>query len=916
MDNEVKIVVTADTSKVKAAQEQTKTEMGNAGAAAGAKFGSELATKADEEIKKRPPVDLPVTGANPIDDAWRAKVQASIKSIAKDAIQIPLTPETAKYREELELAVGELSSAIKQKIPVDTDGADQFKLHVEELAKEVSSEVKAKITVEPVIDETAKATTAAAAGGGGPGGLALAILGGLPIAAPAIGAATGAALLGGLGLGLAGMGAVLAARTPEVVNAANALTTDVRVKFDGLGATLAQPVTQALGTIKTGFDQLEPSIDIALVKSSGNIDKLAQAVVGFAGSAMPGLVNASGRLGPVFDGITSAGKTMGSAVGQSLDSVSQHSVSIGTGFATLGSVAGGALGLITSLTNTLADEFAKHGGQIDQTLKTVETTVSGLAAGAFPAMGQAIGGDLAVINGLLSALGPANQVLGAMGGYALSAYTNVSLLGKLSGPISSASDALKNAGTEGSLFNKVTSGAGEALGKLGNSLPYIGIGLTAVGVAMDLDSQHAQDLAKQSDALASGLEAGGTAAISAREQLAKLGVDAATSTKNMADLESTQKQGTQTAGAYGNMAGSNATKIATQSQAVSDNNKVVTDAVNKYNTYIQSLGAAGQSVDQITGKTEVFANSSQSASSNTAQLKSSMDLLAGSTATADQRIQALQQELAILGDNGLQKAQDYAAKFGSTLDSFGQQMGTAKGAVFSLNGELNTNSERGRDVLTVLEQSQQAWAGQAQAMADAGVSTNGINQALQGNQDQLRGVLRAAGLTAPQIQALIAKYGLIPKNITTNVHADTSDALGKVDGMIRYINGLRASIRVDAFGNTSALNFGGGRTASATGGVIGSHAYGGISGAATGMASSAGLTWVGEQGPELVSLPIGSTVTPNSNANSLLQRDGGQAPVINSEFRVTGDVDTALAKVIMLLIRDGKIQIRQQYVQR
>jgi hypothetical protein len=52
------------------------------------------------------------------------------------------------------------------------------------------------------------------------------------------------------------------------------------------------------------------------------------------------------------------------------------------------------------------------------------------------------------------------------------------------------------------------------------------------------------------------------------------------------------------------------------------------------------------------------------------------------------------------------------------------------------------------------------------------------------------------------------------------------------------------------------------------------YAHGGIKGAASGMVAG-GLTWVGEQGPELVSLPTGSTVHSNGDSKRMASDMGG-----------------------------------------
>lgn len=737
------------------------------------------------------------------------------------------------------------------------------------------------------------------------------ILAGMPLA----GAAAGAALVGGFGVGLVALGVTLAARTEQVQAQAKAFGNDLHTTAAEWGQELAQPVTQGLQIIQGGFDQLKPAISTSLGNAAPDIRILSQSVVDLATGAMPGLEAASGRLIPVFNGVDAAAKQIGASTGQAVDVVSQHSVQIGTAIDQVGQVVGSLERTAAPLLGDLADVFAHTGGTLVSTLDTVGSVIDGVAHTALPALGGGIQADLAVIQGLVGALGPASSLLGVFGGTALSAYMNVSLLGKLQGPISSTATSLENAGTKGTFFGDTTTKIAGGLKKVGDGLPIVGVGLALIGTAMDLDSQHANDLADASDKWAAGLEAGGAQAVQVRAQM-----DAARKAnddyvKSMADLEATQTQGTQTAGQYGDMAGSNARQIADLSQKVDDNKQKAADALAKYNDWAAKMGLTAITAAQLNGTVDILSASTQSASSNTSQLRADMDVLNTAADTADQKIKALSDSLAILGDHGMQKAQDYAAQFGTALDGFSQQIDTAKGSVFGLNGELDTNSAKGRDVLQVLEQSQQSWAGQAQSMADAGQSTAQINATLQTNRDRLAGVLEQAGLTQGQVQALLDTYGLIPANISTNVHADTSSASDAVTSLVQWINGMRAVVHVDTV--TGAVqSFGGNsinsRAASASGGVTS------FPGAATGMALPGGLRIVGEQGAEVIRDAVGATVVPRSGVDKAITdamaQGGGQGPPQALQMVFSGDLDTMFASAFMNACRQGKIRIYPQFL--
>lgn len=137
----------------------------------------------------------------------------------------------------------------------------------------------------------------------------------------------------------------------------------------------------------------------------------------------------------------------------------------------------------------------------------------------------------------------------------------------------------------------------------------------------------------------------------------------------------------------------------------------------------------------------------------------------------------------------------------------------------------------------------------------------------------------AAAAKAAQIKSL---YAQIPRSISSTFSAQTNAALQNIKTLQAYVNALHGkSISVDVYqslhGSLGPLQYSHG----ATGGVPGM-ASGGISGMAAGGVGMgfAGLgggrkTLVGEQGPELVNLPFGSSVTPAGGTAAALAAGGG-----------------------------------------
>ncbi|WP_143671750.1 phage tail protein [Streptomyces caniscabiei] len=72
--------------------------------------------------------------------------------------------------------------------------------------------------------------------------------------------------------------------------------------------------------------------------------------------------------------------------------------------------------------------------------------------------------------------------------------------------------------------------------------------------------------------------------------------------------------------------------------------------------------------------------------------------------------------------------------------------------------------------------------------------------------------------------------------------------------------------------------------------AIGGKAAGGIIGAAAGGGPRGGLTWVGEQGPELVRLPYGSMVHSNPDSRRMAAAGGGQPIIVHQTIELDGRV--------------------------
>lgn len=94
------------------------------------------------------PVVVPVVAANPITDAWRSQVSASIRSISSDAVKIPVGADTAAFREQVLAQIAELSD-IRENVPLEVANGPEFQAAVMEQAQALSEQVKVVIDVDP-----------------------------------------------------------------------------------------------------------------------------------------------------------------------------------------------------------------------------------------------------------------------------------------------------------------------------------------------------------------------------------------------------------------------------------------------------------------------------------------------------------------------------------------------------------------------------------------------------------------------------------------------------------------------------------------------------------------------------------------------------------------------------------------------
>lgn len=213
------------------------------------------------------------------------------------------------------------------------------------------------------------------------------------------------------------------------------------------------------------------------------------------------------------------------------------------------------------------------------------------------------------------------------------------------------------------------------------------------------------------------------------------------------------------------------------------------------------------------------------------------------------------------------------------------------------NHSLDENTKKGRANREALS----GLAGALNANYEAYVKVNGAGSdataVANANYKAFIKTATGAGVAAGDAANLARKLGLIPPKKETKINANTHDAAGRLAALQDQIGGIHGktiSFHVSVTG-TERLNALGNR-------IGGYKASGGISGSANG-ASASGLTWVGEQGPELIPLPAGSRVWSAGDSARMANRAGGGSGTTTIIFKPVPGAGNDLINALFETIR-------------
>lgn len=766
-----------------------------------------------------------------------------------------------------------------------------------------------------------KAGQAAGSGfGGGMSPLIMAAFAGVAVAGPAlVVGALGAAMVGVVGLALAGNATMMASYKQ--------LATDAKTVAEQAAAPLAASMHAAVVQLDTDVKAMKPALTGLFSAAGPEIASVTQGLSHLVSDMLPGLTTALTKGQPMVEAFAHSLGPLGHDVGQFFANLSANANVTGAGLESVLGVLGHTVSTLGTVINSASTAISADLLAIDPVLNTVLGAVQKISTPAV--VGGLVGafGAMKLDPMLASGLKSASEGLGGM---ASKAALSEGVLGKTEGTLKGLSGA---AGGAASFF---AGPWGIALGVAGGAVSGL--------IGHMLEARHQFDAVQLSASdLATAIVSDGNAAGQATNSLimhtdaakgltdaaARAGISiqqfVAASTGDKAAQEQVTKAVNEHAVAMFKDAkarGDDVVDIAKQLEA----NFQLTATMQKQSQQVTDAIDKQKALDQAT----MALNNTQKVFNATLDA-SYVKLRTTAQTNADTAVAALylgsgQSNLNMQLANSVEAysmAQAGGKAYSGVLDTLNTNMnsllGTEASFTTSLYGltnavkangvSLDVNTEKGALNVTAVTHIATAAQKAAEAMYENEYNTKGAttayndaNAMLATSKARFIAAADAAGFNKAQVAALANELFNLPTSVGTVIHADTGPALASLASLLYRINTSSGTVSVYTNASGQVGSSRGGSKAQATGGIVGA-----ASGGARGS-----LTWVGEQGPELLDLPYGSTVTPNSNVSSLVEAGGRGWGGDGGEMKISfaGNTDSAFATAFMKLVRTGAIQIK------
>ena len=723
-----------------------------------------------------------------------------------------------------------------------------------------------------------------------------------------VGAATvgPAAILAGVSTAVVGAAALVSQSNAQVAQDTSILGEQVKTALQNAVAPVAGDVDAAINTLEQGVTRVTPELDQLFAAAGPDATELASGLDQLAEGALPGIVSGVRAFAPeMHDVATDLGK-LGQGFGGFVGGLSAGASGSTTAFNALTKSLSELLPdvgqIIGYLSNGLGPAVADVVPVIDGAAKAVTTLTGALSPGEIQAAALAVAG-------LFGAFKIAGMTGAIEEGATFSSF--------LKGTPVAAKDA---EGALTSFASKGVKGLSAALDLATGPLGLVIAGAGVLGSELGKLSGVGDHTTANVDALTSAMADAANGSAKTQGNIDELAnaftfmatgpLHATNGLKSMDDaltkLYQTNPQ--QAASEFGMLSKS------------LEANRVSADQVAKdFPQYTQAVADAklqshllGTETDQLTAGLLLQATTAKTSAQASAQTtlaalgatdgqgKLTLQLYNSLTAYSAATTGASAYQNALTALNGTTQTVDDAQ------NNLAQQMLNAKTS-FKENGySLDLNTQAGIDNRDALSAAAKAITQLGVAQYQATGNIGNANDVIQAQINQFVKNTGATGKNKDAIYQYLESLAKIPPNVTTdvNVNVNTAYAYKQIGSLMNYINSQTGFITI---GTSTGHGFG----AQATGGIVG-----GIGAAASGGVRGS-WTWVGEHGPELLPLSPGTHVmsAPDSQRIAAEAMQGASGSAGGAlELSVAEGSDSAVATMIMRLVRDGKLTIRQKAI--
>lgn len=691
---------------------------------------------------------------------------------------------------------------------------------------------------------------------------------GLPAAA-AIGVAGATASLALLPAAFAVWAVMVASDNDEVSRSFGQLSDTVQSSAGEMANQLNGEVLAATDDLQAAFVRLRPQINAAFAGSRKAVEPLVGAGTDLIENLMPGVVVAINSAQPALLGLRSFAGQTGAGLSDFFTNASKGSEGAQRGFTIFGGTVAlleGRLGtLFANLANGSAGPLTQLHVIVDQvTGAVVDLTDEGSAGISFLAgFGSSAVGTVTILRGLLGVLDLLPPGVTQLGGSVVATGMLLSRMGVDVGA------GFRGLGTEVRAAGSDLTGAAKAGAKTGTALgglvagalhpatlavAGLGIGLAILGHAQEQAAAAASAHRERVSSLATALaESNGVLDANTRAVAAKALQDfkMADGTRNLlGDVQATVGPAGLPLLTDAYLGNADAGKTlegqlrATAKAHTAESGEMDTTAVRALDLLgvIGSLGGpfadAIQKNKDLATATAGTGQAAGKAQKDTSELGVAMMTLRDGAAKAEDRVSALKVALDVLSgrtptfEEAIQAGNDQIRSFAEGLkDGVTKADGFGK-SLLNLDGTVNTSTANGsklQDFAVGLQDSFTTAAAGIDQMVRRGVpldeAVRRVNDGLTTQRDRFIDNAQKMGLTATEAGKLADKYGLIPKEITTEVTANTKQgedaikalplaaanspgvvpisantdaATGKVNATVRYADGSLGVITLDA----------------------------------------------------------------------------------------------------------------------